>query len=108
VIPGLTEVVLGGDLAEAMEALPAAAGVGQIRATGGRSLVIGRPANLRRWAASHLGQARPRKKGGRPPLDLRPVAASIAFVETTSPFHQRLLFERLMGRTVAPSARRDL
>ena len=34
---------------------PPAAGVGQILADGERNLVIGRPSNLRRWAAGHLG-----------------------------------------------------
>jgi hypothetical protein len=104
----LTQVALDGGLAEALLGLPAAAGVGQILGPGGKSLIIGRPANLRRWAASHLGSGKPRKKGARPPVDLRPVASAVAFTVSTSPFHQRLLFERLMAWYVAPSARRDL
>jgi excinuclease ABC subunit C len=108
VVPSLTEVALDGGPDEALLRVPAAAGVGQILGPGGRSLVIGRPANLRRWASSHLGGAKPRKKGTRPPVDLRPVAKSIAFAVATSGFHQRLLFERLMSRHVSPSERRDL
>jgi hypothetical protein len=36
------------------------------------------------------------------------VARALHFTVTTSGFHQRLVFERLMARYVAPSARRDL
>ncbi len=104
----LTEVALAGGSAEALLSVPAAAGVGQILGPGGKSLVIGRPANLRRWAASHLGSGKPRRKGARPPVDLRPVADAIAFAVASSGFHLRLLFERLMARHVPPSARRDL
>ena len=106
--PSLTEVALDRDLAGALLCVPATAGVGQILGPGGKSLVIGRPASLRRWAASHLGAGKPRRKGARPPVDLRPVATSIAFAVATSGFHLRLLFERLMARHVAPSDRRDL
>lgn len=105
---GLTTVALDGDLAEALDGVPAVAGVGQILGPARKSLVIGRPANLRRWAASHLGAPRSRKKGARPPVDLRPIATAVAFLPATSAFHQRLAFERLMARYVAPSARRDL
>jgi hypothetical protein len=91
----------------ALERLPAVAGVGQILGDGERSLVIGRPANLRRWLASHLGRA-PVKKGQRPPVDLTPVARTVRFTRATSGFQQRLAFERLMARYVAPAARRDL
>jgi hypothetical protein len=88
-------------------ALPAGPGVGQIVGPGGVSLVIGRAANLRRWAAGHLGGARPRK-GQRPPTDLRPVAAAVRWAPTSGAFRQRLVFERLMERHTAPGARRDL
>jgi len=88
--------------------VPAAAGVGQILGDAGRSLVIGRTASLRRWAASHLGAGRPPRKGARPPTDLRPVARALSFTATTSGFHQRLVFERTMARHVPASARRDL
>ena len=82
--------------------------MGQILGDEGRSLVIGRPASLRRWAASHLGAGRPPRPGKRPPTDLRPVARAISFTPTTSGFHQRLVFERVMSRHVPRSARRDL
>lgn len=88
--------------------IPAAAGVGQILGPGGSNLLIGRPANLRRWAAAHLGAGRPPRPGQRPPTDLRPVATALGHVVTTSLFGQRLVFERLMARHVPPSARRDL
>jgi hypothetical protein len=103
-----TLIPLDGDLAARLQEIPAAPGVGQILGPEGKSLVIGRPAHLRRWAASHLGQGRPRRAGARPPTDLRPVARALSFTVTTSGFQQRLVFERVMARTVAPSARRDL
>jgi hypothetical protein len=105
--PELTTAALTGDAAAALQAIPARSGVGQILAAGGKSLVIGRPANLRRWMASHLG-AGPVKKGVRPPVDLRPVAVAARYAVTTSPLFQRLLFERLMALYVPRSARRDL
>lgn len=95
-------------MARALEALPRRAGVGQIIGPEGKSLVIGRPANLRTWAAGHLGRGRPRPKGVRPAVDLSPIASGVAFLETTSPFAQRLAFERLMSRYVPPARRRDL
>ncbi len=88
--------------------IPAAAGVGQILGPGGSNLLIGRPANLRRWAAAHLGAGRPPRPGKRPPTDLLPVATALGHVVTTSVFGQRLVFERLMAGHVPPSARRDL
>jgi hypothetical protein len=107
-VPASTTVPLDDDLAGRLREIPAAAGVGQILGEGGRSLVIGRPAHLRRWAASHLGAGKPRRSGARPPTDLRPVARTLEFRVTTSGFHQRLVFERLMARYVPASARRDL
>jgi len=92
----------------ALAALPPSAGVAQFLAEGGRNLLIGRAANLRRWAATHLGAGPPPKPGKRPPLDLRPVAAAIRFAPSAGEFQQRLLFERLMARFVPLSARRDL
>jgi hypothetical protein len=111
--PALTTVPLGGGVDAALSVLPRAAGVGQILAEGGRSLVIGRPSDLRRWAADHLGRARPRKPvpgklPPRPPTDLTPVAAAVAFAVTPSPFAQRLAYERLMSSHVPPAKRRDL
>jgi excinuclease ABC subunit C len=82
--------------------------VGQIVGPDGKNLVIGRAANLRRWAGGHLGQGRPTPKGRRPRTDLRPVAKEVRWAATTSAFHQRLLYERLMGEYVKPEARRDL
>ena len=109
----LTTVLLANGVDAALSALPKAAGVGQILADGGRNLVIGRPSNLRRWAADHLGRARPRKAAPgklppRPPTDLTPVAAAIAFAVTPSAFAQRLAYERLMARHVPLARRRDL
>ena len=106
-MPAPTALTLDGDLAGRLEEVPATAGVGQILGPEGRSLVIGRPSHLRRWAASHLGAGK-RRPGTRPPTDLRPVARSLEVTVTTSGFHQRLVFERLMGRYVAAAARRDL
>lgn len=105
--PLLTSVPFA-DLAATLPQLPARAGVGQILAADGRSLLIGRAANLRRWFATHLGGQRPRGKGKRPPTDLSPLAVTLASAETTSAFHQRLVFERLMGEHVPLAARRDL
>jgi hypothetical protein len=104
----LTKVVFEGDRAAALARLPAKAGVGQILGPEGRNLLIGRPANLKRWAATHLGLGKPVAKGKRPPTDLSPIATAVAFAEATSPFHQRLLFERLMDRHVPRAKRRDL
>jgi hypothetical protein len=103
-----TLVDLDGDPVARLQDIPAAAGVGQILGPEGKSLVIGRPAHLRRWAASHLGAGKPRRPGSRPPTDLRPVARAVSFTATTSGFQQRVVFERLMGRSVPAAARRDL
>lgn len=103
-----TRVELEGDLAAALALVPPRAGVAQILGPEGRNLVIGRPANLRRWAASHLGLGRPVPKGKRPPTNLASIATAVAFAETTSAFHQRLVFERLMERHVPRAKRRDL
>lgn len=92
----------------ALGALPAGPGVVQFLAPGERNLLIGRAANLRKWAGSHLGAGRPPRPGQRPPLDLRPVAESLRFAASRGEFEQRLLFERLMARHVPLSARRDL
>lgn len=104
----MIRVALAGDLDGALEQIPPAPGVGQILGPEQRSLVLGRAANLRRWAARQLGRAKPSRKGGRPPTDLRPIATAIAFLETTSEFHQRLVYERLMAPLVPLEKRRDL
>jgi hypothetical protein len=96
------------DVEAALAAIPASAGVGQFLAEAGRNLLIGRAANLRRWAATHLGAGPPPRPGRRPPLDLRPVAAEFRYASSAGEFQQRLLFERLMARYVPISSRRDL
>jgi len=106
-LPSFDRVPLA-DLDAALAGLPAAAGVAQLLGPEDRNLLIGRPANLRRWTASHLGRGKPPAKGRRPPTDLSPVAAAVAWAATTSPFQQRLAYERLMARHVPLSARRDL
>ena len=111
--PAFESVALADGVDAALPRVPASAGVGQILAAGGRSLVIGRASNLRRWAAGHLGRARipkavPGKLPPRPPTDLTPIAVTIAYATTSSPFGQRLAFERLMARHVPSSKRRDL
>ena len=77
--PSLTSVPFAGT-ATTLPGLPTRAGVGQILAADGRSLLIVRAANLRRWFATHLGAdpkptPSPRK---RPRMDLRPLAATLA------------------------------
>lgn len=106
--PPLTLTPLEPDLDAALGALPARPGVGQILGPDGKNLVIGRPANLRRWAGGHLGQGPPPPKGRRPRTDLRPVAKELRWAATTSAFHQRLVYERLMAEHVKPESRRDL
>jgi len=107
-LPALTAVSLALDPAEALSRVPAEGGVAQVLGPDGANLLVGRAANLRRWAASHLGRGKPVPKGKRPPTDLSPVATAIAYAPTTSPFQQRLVYERLMARYVPLSARRDL
>jgi hypothetical protein len=102
-----SSVALDAGVDSALEQIPQEAGVGQVLAAGAHSLTIGRPANLRKWFAAQLGRAVV-KKGQRPPTDLTAVARELRFTAATSSFQQRLAFERLMARYVAPSARRDL
>ncbi len=109
----LTTVTLEGGVDAALALVPAAPGVGQILAAEDRNLVIGRPSNLRRWVAGHLGRARPPKVVAgrippRPPTDLTPIAVAIGYVRTQSAFGQRLAFERVMARYVPLAKRRDL
>jgi hypothetical protein len=107
--PRLTVVpVEVGTVDRTLAEVPKSAGVAQVIGPEGGNLLIGRPANLRSWMAARLGRGRPAKKGVRPPTDLSSIATALAFVETTSPFAQRLAFERLMARHVPPAARRDL
>jgi hypothetical protein len=104
----LALVPIEADVAAALAQVPAVAGVGQVLGPEGQNLLVGRGADLRRWFASQLGRGRPPKKGQRPALDLSPIATALAFTPTTSEFHQRLVYERLMARYVPLSARRDL
>jgi hypothetical protein len=82
--------------------------VAQLLGPGERSLLIGRPGNIRRWVAGNLGQGPPPKPGRRPKTDLSPVAEAVRWLEATSAFQQRLVYERLMLRHVPLAARRDL
>jgi hypothetical protein len=93
-------------LAAALRAVPDSPGVAQLLGEGGRSLLIARPADLRRWARAQLGLGRPRR--GRPATDLSGVARALRWASTNSGFEQRLRSERLLAAHVAPSARRDL
>jgi hypothetical protein len=107
-VASFTTVEVAGEPARAVAALPAAAGIGHILGPERKSLVIGRPANLRRWAATHLGLGPPPAKGKRPPTNLAPIAIRVEFAPSTSSFHQRLLYERLMAQHVPRARRRDL
>ena len=105
-------MALASDPGLALEAVPAAAGVGQILGPDGRNLLIGTASNLRRWAASHLGLGRPRPAESgrvrRPTTSLAAIATAVAWVETDGPFGQRLAYERLAATLLPASARRDL
>jgi hypothetical protein len=101
-------VELKGERAAALGSLPAARGVAQIVGPGGRSLVIARPADVRRWAGRQLGLGPPPRKGARPALDLSPIARAVRHWSTTSAFHQRLVYERVMAAHVPARLRRDL
>ena len=97
-----------GNVAALLARVPTAAGVAQILGPEEKSLLIARPANLRRWVATQLGAGPPPKKGVRPPTNLTPITTAVAYAVTSSPFAQRLAFERLMGRYVPLAKRRDL
>ena len=103
-----TTVEIEGDPERMVAALPSTAGVGHIVGPQGRSLVVGKPANVRRWAAAHFGLGRPPAKGKRPRTNLTPIATAVAFAPSTSAFHQRLLYERLLSLHVPRARRRDL
>lgn len=98
---------LGADPAAALAALPTAAGVGQLVAAE-KNLVLGMTSNLRRWAASHLGQGRPARAGRRPRTNLAGLATAVGWVEVDGSFRQRIAYERLLAPLVPLSARRDL
>ncbi len=99
---------LAGDLEAALAQLPSTAGVGQILAADGKSLVVSTASNLRRWASEKLGLGKKPAAGRRPRLDLSPIAAEVAFAEIEGAFRQRLCYERLMAPLVPLASRRDL
>jgi hypothetical protein len=107
-LPALAFVPLSGDAAGAVARVPTAAGVGQILGPEGKSLLLARASNLRRWAGAHLGLGRPPAPGRHPSTDLAGLATAIGWVEADAPFRQRLLYERLASPLVPLSARRDL
>jgi hypothetical protein len=108
-LPALRFIPLEGDLAELVRHLPAAPGVGQLlRGPDHHNLLLAPASNLRRWAADHLGLGEPPPPGRRPKTDLSGVATSIGWARTTSPFAQRLLYERLIAPLVPASERREL
>jgi hypothetical protein len=82
--------------------------VGQLLGRDGRNLLIGTTSNLRRWAGSQLGLAKPGKQAVRPRTNLREIAGAVRWRTTRSSFEQRLVYERLMAEHVAPEKRRDL
>jgi hypothetical protein len=104
----LATVGTKGGVASTLQELPTAAGVAQVLGPDGRVLVTSRAGNVRRWAASRLGAGRPPRKGARPSTDLSPIATAVVYALTSSSFHQRLAYERLMAPLVPVSARRDL
>ena len=107
-LPGLTFLALEGALEDCVARLPAAPGVGQLLGAGGRHLMLAPAANLRKWAASHLGLGKPPPPGRRPKTNLAGIATSFGWACTSSPFAQRLLYERLAAPLIPLSERRDL
>jgi hypothetical protein len=110
-LPSLARIALHGDAKDALGALPARPGVGQILGPDGKNLVLAATQNLRRWASSQLGQAPPARAGAkvrRPRTNLAGIATAVAWIETDGPFRQRLAYERLSAALVPRPARRDL
>jgi len=112
VTPGaLARIALAGEPQQALAALPPRPGVGQFLGPEGKNLVLATTQNLRKWAASQLGQAPKRREGApprRPRTNLVGIATAVAWVETDGPFRQRLAYERLSASLVPPPKRRDL
>ena len=106
--PALAYVDLAVGLEAALERVPAVAGVGQLLAADGSSLVLGSASNLRRWVASQLGLGARPAAGKRPRTNLAGIATAVGFAPSRGPFHQRLVYERLIAPLVPVSARRDL
>jgi hypothetical protein len=82
--------------------------VGQFLGPEGRNLLLTPTANLRKWAAAHLGRGKPPAPGRRPKTDLSGVATSLAWARTADAFGQRLLYERLAAPLIPRAERRDL
>lgn len=104
-------IAFEGDLDAFLKRLPSARGVAQILGESGDSLLVGRATSLKRWAATQLGRAKPPKNPKplrRPRTDLTSLVRQIRFARTTSPFHERLVFERLVAPLVPLSKRKDL
>jgi len=107
-LPALDFAPLAGDVPGAVARVPAAPGVGEVLGPDGRSLVLARASNLRRWAASRLGLGKPAATGRRPKTNLAGVATAVGWARADGPFRQRLIYERLMAPRVPLAARRDL
>ena len=106
--PSLTFAPLEPDPQEILARVPAGPGVGQFLGPGGRNLLLGQPANLRRWAGAHLGLGPPPPAGRRPRTNLSGIAISLGWLRTVTSFEQRLKYERLSAPLVPLSERRDL
>lgn len=106
--PSLTFAPLETDPQEILARVPAGPGVGQFLGPGGRNLLLGQPANLRRWAGAHLGLGPPPPAGRRPRTNLSGIAISLGWLRTVTSFEQRLKYERLSAPLVPLSERRDL
>ncbi len=107
-LPELTRHELGSSGAPEVAALiPRVPGVIQLVGSNDESIVVAQPANLNRWASERLGLAKARARR-RPHVNLSGVTTAIRFATTTSAFQQRLLFERVMARSVPDRERRDL
>jgi hypothetical protein len=101
-------VDLANGVTAALAVLPAAAGVAQIEGPDGKSLLLTRSANVRKWAAANLGAGDAPKAGKRPKVDLSGVATAVSFVLAETPFERTLVFERWMAPFVPYSKRKDL
>ena len=106
--PSLTFALLEPDPKELLARVPAGPGVGQFLGPGGRNLLLGQPANLRKWANAHLGLGPPPPAGRRPRTNLSGIATSLGWARTVTSFEQRLKYERLSALLVPLSERRDL
>ena len=106
--PSHTFAPLETDPEELLARVPAGPGVGQFLGPGGRNLLLGQAANLRKWARAHLGLGPPPPAGRRPKTNLSGIATSLGWTGTHTSFEQRLQYERLSAPLVPLSERRDL